>query len=149
MEKENIKKWLEIKDKEFEDVYEFFRYYVVFNSLYNNTYSDKKSEVSAIRNLIKNIEKNNKFDLKISLSEDMEIYKKKVVNMKNPSNQIFSQKNLQKGKYEDLFAAIYQIRCNLFHGSKEMNCLRDKNLVKEAANILKQFLEKYLEIINE
>lgn len=149
MKKENIKNWLEGKKKGFEDVYEFFRYYVIFNSLYNEKYSGKNSEVTAIRKFIKDIEKNNKFDLKISLSEDMEIYKKKVVNMKNPNNQIFSQKNLQKGKYEDLFVAIYQIRCNLFHGSKEMDCLRDDNLVKEATDILKLFLEKYLEITNE
>lgn len=146
MKKENIKNWLEGKKKGFEDVYEFFRYYVIFNSLYNEKYSGKNSEATAIKKFIKDIEKNNKFDLKISLSENMEIFKEKVKNMQAPHHSMFSQEKLRKGKYEELFVAIYQIRCNLFHGSKEMDCLRDDNLVKEATDILKQFLEKYLEI---
>ena len=44
---------------------------------------------------------------------------------------------------------IYQIRCNLFHGGKELYSDRDITLVAEAATILKLFLEKYLEITNE
>lgn len=44
--------------------------------------------------------------------------------------------NIQK-----LFLNIYQVRCNLYHGSKEMRHYRDKAIVRESADVLKYFIE--------
>ena len=73
---------------------------------------------------------------------DAEIFSQ-VKNMryfKNSNRQNFGPyKNIN-----DLFLNIYQVRCNLFHGSKAMESSRDKNLVKESNIVLKHLLDCFL-----
>lgn len=42
--------------------------------------------------------------------------------------------------FENIVWAIYRIRCNLFHGGKDANDLRDQMLVKLVAGILRQWM---------
>lgn len=44
--------------------------------------------------------------------------------------------------FENIVWAIYRIRCNLFHGGKEADNLRDQALVRDAAMILRQWIGK-------
>ncbi|PIQ66913.1 MAG: hypothetical protein COV95_01615 [Candidatus Zambryskibacteria bacterium CG11_big_fil_rev_8_21_14_0_20_40_24] len=44
--------------------------------------------------------------------------------------------------FENIVEAIYRIRCNLFHGGKDANDLRDQVLVQDAAMILRQWIGK-------
>ena len=46
--------------------------------------------------------------------------------------------------FENIIWAIYRIRCNLFHGGKDANELRDQVLVKLAANILRQWMDRLI-----
>lgn len=39
-----------------------------------------------------------------------------------------------------LFMTMYQVRCNLFHGQKNPNCARDRELVNATAIILEHYL---------
>ena len=48
--------------------------------------------------------------------------------------------------FENIVWAIYRIRCNLFHGGKDANDLRDQVLVKLAAGILKQWVGRLITI---
>ncbi|MBU6414863.1 hypothetical protein KGQ34_01295 [Patescibacteria group bacterium] len=42
--------------------------------------------------------------------------------------------------FENIVQAIYRIRCNLFHGGKDADDIRDQVLVKDAAMILRQWV---------
>ncbi len=56
--------------------------------------------------------------------------------------------NDEKDKIIALFKTMYQVRCNLFHGSKRIDDNRDKELVKSATVILKGYLEVLLDVKN-
>ena len=45
-----------------------------------------------------------------------------------------------------IFHRIYQVRCNLFHGGKSVRKLRDRDLVRESALVMKRFLQSYLKV---
>lgn len=49
-----------------------------------------------------------------------------------------------ENKRTDLFSAIYQVRCNLFHGNKSLNDQRDRRLVEQGANVLILLLQHKL-----
>ena len=45
-----------------------------------------------------------------------------------------------------LLLTLYQVRCNLFHGSKSPEFMRDRTLVKDAAIIMQRYMEALLHI---
>jgi PAS domain S-box-containing protein len=47
-----------------------------------------------------------------------------------------------KASWEQLLRAIYQVRCNLFHGGKSPNNARDRQLILCAERVLRQFIEE-------
>lgn len=44
--------------------------------------------------------------------------------------------------FEEIIRAIYYVRCNLFHGCKSPNSLRDYKLVKVSADILQKLISQ-------
>ena len=50
---------------------------------------------------------------------------------------------LKEYNVEALLMTLYQVRCNLFHGSKSLRVERDRELVRASANIL----EKYMKVL--
>lgn len=49
-----------------------------------------------------------------------------------------------KGDVRSLFDAIYQVRCNFFHGNKSFHDARDTALVEQGANVLIALMEKVI-----
>ena len=49
-------------------------------------------------------------------------------------------------KIQCLLLTIYQVRCNLFHGSKEPHDERDQKLVRSSATIMQGYMEALLHI---
>ncbi|MCQ2578046.1 MAG: hypothetical protein MJ176_05900 [Treponema sp.] len=76
--------------------------------------------------------------------EDMKSVKKWKDN-KNESHQEKYYKDLIKGTSKQqtiaIFQMMYQVRCNLFHGSKTPNMERDLNLVRNSGEILEIYLK--------
>lgn len=58
-------------------------------------------------------------------------------------NGIFSRN--ARTRMRCLLLSIYQVRCNLFHGSKRLYLDRDKRLVESSANIMEKYLGTVLE----
>lgn len=134
--------WLEKGNMESEDIYKFLCYYISFNRLYGKFYTG--SERIAINKLISEcVENNNKFEL-IKIKPYGEFYRKKVIDVRNRKCN-YTVEKIRNNDLTTIFIAIYQVRCNLFHGSKEIDVERDKELIKESNKILKEFLEIYLE----
>lgn len=46
--------------------------------------------------------------------------------------------------FENIVRAIYRIRCNLFHGGKDADDIRDQVLVKRAAMVLRQWIGRLI-----
>ena len=51
------------------------------------------------------------------------------------------QQRLKEGNTDALLLTLYQVRCNLFHGSKSLHNERDIALVKASANILGEYMK--------
>lgn len=50
----------------------------------------------------------------------------------------------RRTQVESLLITIYQVRCNLFHGSKSLHNPRDLELVRSSSIILEGYLKAYL-----
>ena len=143
MEFEFAKDWFEQGNKETRDIYRFFNYFIAFNWLYNQERKfDKEPEFSCIYRFVKGfLDEHSDVSLANSfLIENSELYKgvkrartgKTTRDYKN--NPLL--KNEPANSYLVIFYTIYNVRCNLFHGSKSMMNDRNKKLVKESCEIL-------------
>ena len=148
--KKFVKEWKDKGDVEQNQFNKFFSYYIALNGIYENEFSEISSEKEKLSLLVSKYVCNPNFTLLINMYDYSHITDHQLLNMKtNKDCKLYKLEDLKQGNIFSIFMAIYQIRCNLFHGGK---CIRDENdvnIVSDANNILKQFLEKYLEITNE
>lgn len=150
--KEFIEGWIIKADKEEDEYYKFFTYYLALNYLYNHEFEEVSSEKERLVLFISKTVCNKEFnDFKITIDKKSELIKQQIKDMRsNRNSKIYKLDDVKNGNIVSIFLMIYQIRCNLFHGEKELHSDRDKNLVKEANVILKQFLKKVLgDLTNE
>ena len=166
--------WMDLGAMVEGDMYKFFCYFTVFNFLYNyyrdddcdncNLKENQNEQCMALRGIntlpqraigeqcmiyktINSVLKDGEFNpFGDILTEESEIIKKPVRSMmkgklaKKVDYNDTSVLNIQK-----LFLNIYYVRCNLYHGSKAMDCGRDIALVKESAKVLEKFLKYVIE----
>ncbi|MDD5547828.1 MAG: epoxyqueuosine reductase QueH [Candidatus Pacebacteria bacterium] len=65
-----------------------------------------------------------------------------IQDMRPRSNEMVYLNN--ENDLEQIFKFIYQIRCNLFHGSKDIKNLNDNKLVRYAANFLRGSIDNWM-----
>lgn len=65
-----------------------------------------------------------------------------IQDMRPNSNRTVSVSD--ENNLEQVFNFIYQIRCNLFHGSKDMKNERDRELVSRGAKFLRQSIDLWM-----
>lgn len=155
-----IKHWKGLGDEQSHDpINQFFYYFVAFNCLYENVFTG----TCLNRGRASDLEK-------ISVFRQSEIYEQCKNNGFKPCEDLTKIPNLAKGverKKEDvalnsdrkifigdtierqeanLLKNIYQVRCNLFHGQKEILNEEGRNfaLVKESADVLRDLLTAFL-----
>lgn len=152
---EFVKEWYKRGHKETESVFRFVCYFIAFNYLYNgcpDQYEWQRVKRFAEEKIKEMYPHNEIFDL---LSENSEFYSYPISDMRSncdgdermarerkASNRFTGVKSK---KITSLFLSIYQVRCNLFHGSKTMGSDRDNKLVEDGANLLGNFLEKWIQ----
>ncbi len=84
----------------------------------------------------------------------IQIFKEKSIDVFDRTHMVFvpdsrhkdnetvaSEEKDWKERIKALFMMVYQVRCNLFHGSKEISNARDVKLVQCAGEILEMYLE--------
>lgn len=140
---EFVKDWLNRANKERDnDIYRFFCYFIAFNFSYNENCIEQ-SEYMRVRQYIHAVcEKFADFDPYGQLPNDAEILKS-VKCAKNIKYSV-SQTALDQKCAPTLYENIYHVRCNLFHGSKNMRSDRDKKLICESCVLLKYLLSSFL-----
>jgi len=121
-----------------EDIYDkFISAYIALNFLYNER--NEHCERDRMVNYLFDVTDCLKIDLPSAQIID-EYLKHPVVNMtpraskKNPPQKVSDKRSL--------FAAIYQVRCNLFHGNKTLGDTRDQRLVAQGADVIIDILTK-------
>lgn len=140
---EFVKDWLNRANKERDnDIYRFFCYFIAFNFSYNENCIEQ-SEYMRVRQYIHAVcGKFADFDPYGQLPKDAEILKS-VKCAKNIKYSV-SQTALDQKCVSTLYENIYHVRCNLFHGSKNMRSDRDKKLISESCVLLKYLLSSFL-----
>ncbi len=123
----------------------FIMHWIAFNWLYAEC--DEESERSNIRAFCRyNAEKLRRFD---AFSTDaINIFLEGPVIDAKTGQHPYHEKQYQRLKKDnsitDLFLTMYQVRCNLFHGSKSIHSERDISLVRASAEILEGYLKALL-----
>ena len=131
------KEWIN-RAQNTEDVYDkFISAYIALNFLYNER--EERCERDRMVNYLLNVADYLKIDPFTIYNID-EYLAYPVVNMtprsskKHQSQKVFDKRSL--------FAAIYQVRCNLFHGNKTLGDPRDRRLVAQGADVIIDILTK-------
>lgn len=137
--KKIIETWKEKGNKENDEFSKFICYWIAFNCwLY--TITDEIGDRNALIKLYKKSSTNNKF--KKLVCDNKNNLKDKVKNLKEVcpiknNRKNGCEKTISKADdFEEVMNVIYEIRCNLFHGSKSDEDLRDSEVIKGAVPVL-------------
>lgn len=157
------------KDERRDELMSFFCYYIAFNHIFDGNCHKWKCNYCSddIDNCSTCFEKRKiKYLIKITLPKfrDRGInfnpfyvlneYSELLMNVKTDKHNqsikvnfdvVYNDKSINN--ISELFCNIHQVRCNLFHGAKDMSTYRDQDLVKESSDILKLFLKAYLQLL--
>ena len=138
----------------------FMTLWVAFNQIYSKFSGEDEKPKSERVQIMKCLEKDEEDQLltrdlfdSIFASPFIKVFKndpvcsydrleKKFIPDSFKNNETVNNENEQwQERIKALFMMIYQVRCNLFHGSKEVSNPRDVKLVKCAGEILEMYLE--------
>ena len=121
----------------------FMMHWIAFNWLYSSE-EGEQTERQKIKKYYKHNRKMfDKYDpfvysyIKIFLQSP-------IFNDLNLNDSFRDYEGVKQNSVESLLMSIYQVRCNLFHGSKSLRSERDLELVSASANILEGYLRVLL-----
>lgn len=131
----------------------FMMHWIAFNWLYSTC--GNKSERQNIKDYCKRADTKRKLALYDPFETDeIEVFKQgPVLRMGGPESgddpedlweSICHGRNNSTQRATDLLLTIYQVRCNLFHGSKSPDDSRDLALVEASAEIMYEYLKRLL-----
>ena len=171
---EFLEYWHKKGKAEDDSVFRFFCYYVAFNHLFESCNQNKHSCSSHINHGVdcsnchektkicalidkyynKFNSKFNPFDGDILHTESELIVNTVWRNAMDGEEFDAGNKEVVYGEisrwnFKNLFRNIHQVRCNLFHGAKDLQTINQRNreLVRESADVLEHFLECMIEIL--
>lgn len=125
---------------------QFMSLWVCFNSIIRAEFGENISD----GDLIKEAKKDTRFKLCFNavfnttkFKEQFNILKTyKIKNMKSPTDTT-KMKQIVNDTWEETIDVLYSVRCNLFHGRKEVKDI-DFTIIKSAYNVLLPIVEEYL-----
>lgn len=135
-------------DKNDDAIVKFMMHWIAFNWLYS-AYGDRR-ETNNIKAFCQNnydsLSHYDAFsDKAIEIFMTSPVYDVIHDRNENRKQRYEKLKNAQGvERLESLFLTIYQVRCNLFHGSKSLHIDRDIQLVRAASIILENYLKALL-----
>lgn len=147
--REFVKTWLERakEEREVDKADRFICLWIALNASLKQSYAEKSADYELIKCLIADNGSKKIFD---HLNENDRNFKDllvklkaagKIYNMRFPNDGTKAKEFL--GDFKTFIEAIYQIRCNLFHGRKDVKDDRDKKLVFLAYDLLLPWFLSY------
>lgn len=117
----------------------FMMHWIGFNWLYNQIGgSDERTKIKDYYN--QNRKKFDKVD-SFNLTDINVFLEGAVFDVAKGCPHTRDYEKLKEYNVEALLMTLYQVRCNLFHGSKSLRVKRDRELVRASANILEKYME--------
>jgi len=154
----NSKTWIEYLENHFDECNDYFKFAMVwmsFNSYYASRYNRTKGELNQIikfakdnKSLYSSLNDNGFSNILMEFKNTGWLFNEPgdrncVADMRIGSNKkMYFKEHNQSCK--DFFKVVYQIRCNLFHGSKEVSDDGNKKLIKWAYKYLNIFWKEFL-----
>lgn len=143
-------RWFEKGEKEENSFDKFISYWISFNCFYA-TMTNTKGDRKALENLIESINLHSYYDSAFISKHEKELSEmkslKEIKDNREGSNK-FSVIS-DAFKFEEIIWALYQVRNNLFHGSKLDNDSRDKDVVEKSVPVLKIITANSLNILKK
>ena len=143
-----IKEWIKRAERNKEIVDDgdrFISLWIAFNGWMKAKYGESTTDAE----LIKQVKQSHNFKLIfVKLQYEIKQYLDELEEWEIVDMRGISSKLKYAGSFESLIDVLYRIRCNLFHGRKNVSDdYKDKILIKMAYNILlpifKEYLNKY------
>ena len=136
---ESASAWLKRAIKAGDCYDRFISAYVALNFLYDERV--EKSERMRMVNYL--VEASRRSDVDPFACNVNEYLAAPVINMR-PHIRGYKSCKVERNNNNELFSAIYQVRCNLFHGNKCLGDPRDQRLVQQGADVIIRILAKEL-----
>lgn len=132
----------------------FFRFvavWVAFNALYTSLYGDEVGDFNQVRSFSgspKAIDRHREL-----ISRDVD-YLRAINTLKERgvldlSRQFRRRQIRDPNNLTEVASCLYQVRCNLFHGSKMPDNPRDEHLVKASFVIVSKLIQPFLNSLND
>lgn len=139
-ERNIAKEWYQYGLKSGDDFFmRFMMHWIGFNWLYNQIGgSDERTKIKDFYN--QNRKKFDKVD-PFNLTDINAFLEGAVFDVAKGCPHTRDYEKLKEYNVEALLMTLYQVRCNLFHGSKSLRVKRDRELVRASANILEKYME--------
>ena len=151
----NYEKWLysieKFKEEDYWSWFKFAMLWFSFNDYYVERYSHIEREKNKVIEFAKDnedlykslLKKDNFKDVLSDFAKTSSPERTKVKDMRPRSNSktVFNNRH---NSCEKFFEALYQIRCNFFHGDKSPFFEQDKELIGWAYKYLRIFWEEFL-----
>ena len=138
-------------EKKDDSIIKFMMHWIAFNWLYSEYRHFETSEKNAIREFCRE-HYNELAEFDAFSTDAIKVFLEEPVHDVMSASTRISGINQYRSLKEDdgltrltsLFLTIYQVRCNLFHGSKSLHIERDVELVRSSAVILEGYLKSVL-----
>lgn len=136
-----VRGWFDRGQKEEKgSIFQFFCYFIAFNFLYDKFSGRDRNKVEQL--VVNDI-------VPLFSDKASAILEQNAAFYNEPEACFRGERSVAKltreSPLKDVFLNIYQVRCNLFHGSKAMDTLRDHALISTSANVLERFLKMWME----
>lgn len=159
MSLENSRVWMEYLDHHFDECGNYFRFAMVWMS-FNSYYALKYKNIRHEKDQVISFAKENTDLYKKLMGDEFKnilqgfretgwLFNKPgerdcVVDMRlNSNNMVYFREG--ENSCTDFFKVLYQIRCNFFHGNKEVSDSRNEVLIRWSYEYLNIFWKKFLE----
>lgn len=134
------------------EVFSFFCYFVAFNMLYRFNTDEHEHENLSIKNFLATTYQRGDFEFHPGDNPEFPLLNGKVVkgDLDGTQDGISEKPYIEHEDNHDIcvFLRIYQIRCNLFHGAKQLEDWRDMLLIREANEVFRRFYAEYFKTNN-
>ena len=135
----------------------FMFFWIAFNWLYNDpvfcslredSNTDRPSEKDLILNLVDaSFEQLRQYNI-TKVGEFKTFEKQAIFNEKAGAPNYYAYRKLcsnnEQTRIRGMFLTLYQVRCNLFHGSKVLKAPHEEEIISSAAVILEGYLDKII-----
>lgn len=139
--------WIRRGDQTRDEFDKFLCYWIAFNGLYS--YVSGKTQDSVALTAIKKSSHFRRIFSDIVTEDGSSLKRLKALSppVRDARNYKKPPKVIVNNTLSEVIDALYQVRCNLFHGNKEENSQRDRQVIRASVPMLRDIVKTFSENI--